>query len=88
MSDEFPINKRVRQGHPLSCKLFTAVMEDVFEKADIFAGINVNGENLTNLTFADDVALFNEKKKKKKKKNTKQTTKQNKTKKKGGGGNI
>ena len=36
-------------------------MEEVFRKADISEGINVSGENLTNLRFADDVALFNEK---------------------------
>ena len=36
-------------------------MEEVFKKADISEGINVNSENLTNLRFADDVALFNEK---------------------------
>ena len=47
----------VRQGDPLSPKLFTAVMEDVFKKADIYELTNVDGENLTNLRFADDVAL-------------------------------
>ena len=60
MSDEFPVNRGVRQD-PLSPKLFTAVMEEVFKNADISEGINVDGENLTNLRFADDVALFNEK---------------------------
>ena len=60
--DEFSVNRGVRQGDPLSPKLFTAVMEEVFKKADISKGINVDGENLTNLRFADDVALFNEKK--------------------------
>ena len=35
-------------------------MEEVFKKADISEGDNVDGENLTNLRFADDVALFNE----------------------------
>ena len=35
-------------------------MEDVFKKADISEGVNVDGENLTNLRFADDVVLFNE----------------------------
>ena len=35
-------------------------MEEVFKKADISEGVNVKGENLTNLRFADDVALFNE----------------------------
>ena len=63
VSDEFPINRGVRKGDSLSPKLFTAVMEEVFKKADISEGINVDGENLTNLRFADDVALFNEKKK-------------------------
>ena len=36
-------------------------MEEVFKKAGISEGINVDGENLINLRFADDVALFNEK---------------------------
>ena len=35
-------------------------MEEVFKKADISEGVNVDGENLTNVRLADDVALFNE----------------------------
>ena len=35
-------------------------MEEVFKKADISEGVNVDVENLTNLRFDDDVALFNE----------------------------
>ena len=35
-------------------------MEEVFKKADISEGVNVDGENFTNLRFAADVALFNE----------------------------
>ena len=35
-------------------------MEEIFKTADISEGVNVDGENLTNLRFADDVALFNE----------------------------
>ena len=35
-------------------------MEEVFKKADISEGVNVDGDNLTNLRFADDIALFNE----------------------------
>ena len=60
VSDEFPINRGARQGDLLSPKLFTAVMEAVFKKVDISEGITVDGENLTNIRFANDVALFNE----------------------------
>ena len=35
-------------------------MEEVFKKTEISEGVNVDGENLTNLRFADDVALFDE----------------------------
>ena len=41
-------------------KLITAVMEEVFKKAEISEGVNVDGEDFTNLRFANDVALFNE----------------------------
>ena len=34
-------------------------MEEVFKKAEI-SGVNVDGKNLSNLRFADDVALLNE----------------------------
>ena len=34
-------------------------MEEVFKKADISEGVNVDGENFTNLRLADDVAHFN-----------------------------
>ena len=60
LSTEFPIHRGVRQGDPLSLKLFTAIMDEVFKKADISEGVNVDRENLTNLRFADDVVLFNE----------------------------
>ena len=35
-------------------------MEEVFKKAEISEGVNVDGENLSNLRFDDDVALLNE----------------------------
>ena len=35
-------------------------MEGVFRKADISEGVNVDGENLTNLRFSYNVAIFNE----------------------------
>ena len=34
--------------------------QEVFKKVDISEGVNVDGENLTNLRFTDDVALFSE----------------------------
>ena len=47
----------VRQGDPISPKLITAVIEETFKKADLDKGINLDGERLQNLRFADDVAL-------------------------------
>ena len=60
VSDECHIHRGVRQGDSLSPKLFTAVMEEVFKKAGIPEDVQVDGQNLTNLRFAHDVALFNE----------------------------
>ena len=60
VSTEFPNTQRSQTRRSLSPKLFTAVMEEVFKKAEISGGVNVDGENLSNLRFADDVALLNE----------------------------
>ena len=62
--NEAYINREVRKGDPFSPKLVTADIEEVLKKTDISEEINVDGENLTNLRFSDDVALFNEKTKK------------------------
>ena len=52
------IERGVRQGDTLSPKIFTAAMEEIFKKADLQdQGINIDGEWLTDLRFADDVAL-------------------------------
>ena len=47
----------MRQGDPISPKLFNAVIEEIFKTADLNKGINIDGERLQNLRFADDVAL-------------------------------
>jgi hypothetical protein len=60
VSTEFKIERGVRQGDPISPKLFTAAIEDIFKTADLQSGINIDGEQLRDLRFADDVALCTE----------------------------
>ena len=53
-----PIGKGVRQGDPISPKLFTACLEMVFREIKWNGGVNINGEQLSHLRFADDVVLI------------------------------
>ncbi|XP_037294379.1 uncharacterized protein LOC115454908 [Manduca sexta] len=54
-----PIKRGVRQGDTMSPKMFTACLEDVFKLIDWSdRGVNVNGEYLSHLRFADDIILF------------------------------
>ncbi|KAL0871711.1 hypothetical protein ABMA27_004222 [Loxostege sticticalis] len=47
-----------RQGDVISPKLFTAALEDVFKLLDWSGlGININGEYITHLRFADDIVM-------------------------------
>lgn len=56
---EIRIERGVRQGDPISPKLFTAVLEEVIRKLDWQdCGLKINGENLTHLRFADDLIIF------------------------------
>lgn len=60
-SKPVPIKRGVRQGDTLSPKLFTLALEDIFKKMNwTEKGINVNGERLTNLRYADDIVLISQ----------------------------
>ena len=51
----------MRQGDPISPKLFTATIQEVFKNAQLKEeGINIDGEKLPNLRFDDDAALTTE----------------------------
>ncbi|GBP58848.1 LINE-1 retrotransposable element ORF2 protein [Eumeta japonica] len=57
--EPFIVGKGVRQGDPLSPKLFSAVLESVFRGLNWENfGINKNGILLSHLRFADDIVLF------------------------------
>lgn len=58
---EFPIERGVRQGDPLSPKIFSAVLESVFRRLNWDnRGVLVDGELLNHLRFADDIVVFAE----------------------------
>jgi hypothetical protein len=57
----FGIQRGVKQGDPLSPKLFTTILEEVFRSlagAWEERGIVVGDKRLSNLRFADDIVLF------------------------------
>lgn len=57
----FPIQRGVRQGDPMSPKLFIAVLEAIIKKLDWKQiGLNINGKYLSHLRFADDLVLLSE----------------------------
>lgn len=59
--DAFAIKRGVRQGDPISPKLFTAVLEQMFRKLNWeHLGLNINGSRLNHLRFADDLVLLEE----------------------------
>jgi hypothetical protein len=58
-TEKFRIGRGVRQGDTISPKLFTSILESVFKKLDWSnKGININGEYLSHLRFADDIVLM------------------------------
>lgn len=53
------IERGVRQGDPLSPKLFSAVLEEIFRHLEWETyGLNINGEKLNHLRFADDLIIL------------------------------
>ncbi|KAJ2938173.1 hypothetical protein O0L34_g18513 [Tuta absoluta] len=58
---DIKIERGVRQGDPLSPKLFIAVLENIFKKLNWSQkGIRINGHLLNHLRFADDIVIFAE----------------------------
>ena len=57
LSGKIKIMKGIRQGDTISPVLLTAVVEEIFMRMNIEAGININGVRLSNLRFADDIVL-------------------------------
>ena len=57
--EPFPLERGVKQGDPISPKLFTAVLEDIFRNLKwAKRGVNINGSKISDLRFADDIILF------------------------------
>ena len=55
------LQRGVRQGDVISPKLFTTALEDVLKLLDWTGlGININGEYITHLRFADDIVVMAE----------------------------
>ena len=55
------LQKGVRQGDVISPKLFTNALEDLFKLLEWDGlGININGEYITHLRFADDIVIMAE----------------------------
>ena len=81
VSYEFLKNRGVVHEDQLSPKLCTAVMEEIFKTVGISEGtyVDLDGENLTNLRFAEDVSKKQNKQKTKQKKQQQQQTNKWKT---------
>ncbi|GBP67407.1 Retrovirus-related Pol polyprotein from type-2 retrotransposable element R2DM; Endonuclease [Eumeta japonica] len=61
LGETFKIERGVRQGDSLSPKLFSAVLENVFQKLHWnHYGLDIDGRKLNHLRFADDIILFEE----------------------------
>lgn len=58
-TDKFNIERGVRQGDTISPKLFNAVLQYMYKQTNWDnLGVNINGERLNHLRFADDIVLI------------------------------
>jgi len=57
-SEEFSIERGVRQGCVLSPKLFNMYTEPIFREIEDLPGISIGGENANNFRYANDTALI------------------------------
>ena len=58
---QFEIRRGVRQGDPLSPLLFNCALDEIFKNLSWEEmGLEINGEKINNLRFADDVVLVAE----------------------------
>ncbi|KAJ4435084.1 hypothetical protein ANN_23659 [Periplaneta americana] len=55
---EFRLERGVRQGDPMSPKMFNSLLEEVFRKRKLNEGITIDGKKLSNIRFADDIVLL------------------------------
>lgn len=61
VGDKINIKRGVRQGDPISPKLFIAVLQYAMSNLQWSKlGININGNFLSHLRFADDIIIFSE----------------------------
>lgn len=57
----FSIGRGVKQGDPLSPKLFISLLESIIKRLNWEkTGLNINGKYLSHLCFADDLVLLSE----------------------------
>jgi Reverse transcriptase (RNA-dependent DNA polymerase) len=63
LGEKFEIRRGVKQGDPMSPKIFNAVLDFVFQNLNWKnKGLKIDVKNLTNLRFADDIVLMSESK--------------------------
>lgn len=59
--DDINLERGIRQGDPLSPKLFIVVLEYIFQQLDWKKkGVYINGQYLNHLRFADDIVIIAE----------------------------